>query len=316
MFKRLFMAAALALSLFSAKTFATEAVFHIQYTEEYDTLDEVANRYFPLVKERYNDQIAFYKRDLIRWNPHISNWKNLTVRRAIYIDTPNASETKYDALNRRWSLFLFYSIHQGTFSETVLDQSTESKQTSPFTLGLTSYYNIKDRKHAIVSNIYAAYLLASKVDGNVSNASQDVKIPWEIGLSAYYQYTPSYFFPTVYTGVDRETFTSFNTKELLQGDALEVRDNVLYFYTLGLIKSFDFKTRSLILRGSYAKTFQSTTSSVNPENRFKGSRIHFNVSLKTQSNLTYNFLYKRFDLTGPTNLVVNRYGIGIGYQFY
>jgi hypothetical protein len=316
MVKSLALVFCLGVSLLSARAVATEAVFHIQYTEEYDSLDEIAARFFPKVKERYNNQIAFYKKDLMRWNAHITNWKNLTSRRAIYIDTPNESETKHDALNRRWSLFLFYSAHYGNFSEKVLDQSTASAQTSPVALGLTSYYNIKDRKHAIVSNLYGAYLLGSKIDGNVSNANQNIDIPWELGVSVYYQYTPSYFFPTVYTGVDRETFTSFNTKELLQGESLETRDNVLYFYTLGMIQSFDIKNKSLTLRASYAKTFTSSNSSASTLNNFEGSRIHFNLSYKASSNMSYNLLYKRFDLTGPSDLVVNRFGIGLGYQFY
>lgn len=316
MLKVLFLTIFVGLSIHVPKASSTEAVFHIQYTKEYDTLDEIANRYFSLVKKRYKNQIVLYKKDLIRWNPHITNWKNLTNRRAIYVDTPNDSEKKYDAINRRWSFFAFYSAHFGTFDEKLEDQSIKSTQASPIALGLTSYYNLRERRHAIVTNAYLSYLSGSKISGTVSNADQNIKIPPELGLSLYYQYSPSYSFPTLYGGVDRETFTSFNTTELLQGDALETRANVLFFYTAGFIKSFDVKRNSVTVRASYAKSFQSSTSATDSTKTFEGSRIHFYLSIKGAHNLSYNFLYKRFDLSGPTELVVNRVGIGIGYQFY
>lgn len=316
MLKNFFLIICLSFALDSQKLGATEAVFHIQYTKEYDTLDEIAIRYFSLVKDRYKNQIIFYKKDLIRWNPHISNWKNLTNRRAIFVDTPNESETKYDALNRRWSFFLFYSAQYGSFNEQVNDQSASSSQTSPIALGLTSYYNLKDRKHALVSNIYAAYLTGSKIDGSVANANESISIPFELGISAYYQYTFNHSIPTLYAGFDREAFSSFNTTELLQGDALETRDNNLYLYTVGFIKNFDIKRKSLSVRASYARTFKSTTSSETTADAFEGSRIHLYLNYKASSNFSYNILFKRFDLTGPTKLVVNRYGVGVGYQFY
>lgn len=316
MLKKLLFIICLSFSLTSEKISATEAIFHIQYSQEYDTLDDIAFRYFPLVKNRYKNQISFYKKDLIRWNPHVNNWKNLTGRRAIFVDTPNESETKYDALNRRWSFFLFYNAQLGTFSEKVDEQSAKSSQISPFAFGFSTYYNLKDRKHAVVSNIHAAYLNASKVDGNVSNSNNNIKTPLEIGMSVYYQYTYNHSIPTLYAGFDRESFSSFNTTEVLQNGTLELRNNILYLYTVGFIKSFDVKSKSLSIRASYAKSFKSTSTSVVSTDTFEGSRIHLNLNYKTSSNFSYNILFKRFDLEGPTKLIVNRFGIGFGYQFY
>ena len=316
MLKKIFFLFVIGASFHSRALWSTENVFHIQYTKEYDTLDEIAIRYFPIVKSKYNNQLIFYKKDLIRWNPHITNWKSLTNRRAIYIDSPSESERKYDAINRRWSFFLFYSAHYGTFTEHVNEQSINSSQTSPATLGLTSYYNLSNRKHALVSNISYSYLRGSTITGTVANTDQDIKIPAELGVSLYYQYNFNYILPTLYTGFDRETFSSFNTSELLQGDSLEIRKNVLYFYTFGFIKSFELKKNALTIRASYAKTFKSTTTSANINDKFVGTRLNFYLSIKGTNNFSYNFLFKRFDLSGTTKLVVNRFGVGIGYQFY
>ena len=295
---------------------STETIFHIQYTKEFDTLNDITIRYFPIVKHRYYNQIKLYRNDLIRWNPQITNWKNLTSPRAIYIDSPDASETQFDALNRPLSFFIFYSAHYGSFTEKFNDQSITSSQTSPIALGLTSYYNIKERRHAIVSNISYAYLSGALISGTAPNSDMKIKIPAELGLSLYYQYSFNYSMPTLYTGFDRETFSSFNTSDLLNGDQLEVRKNILYFYALGLVKTVDVKKNAITLRASYAKSFKSSTTSADPKNVFKGSQIHFSLSLKGANNFSYNFLYKRFDLTGFTKLSVNRFGIGIGYQFY
>jgi hypothetical protein len=168
----------------------------------------------------------------------------------------------------------------------------------------------------MVSSLYISKLTASTVNGDVTNASQSVPIPMEIGVNIYYQYTHTYEYPTYYAGFDREVFTSYNTKEISQSDPLVTRQNVLYFATLGVTKSFTFYKTTMSVRASIARNFVSTSSSGNPSDAFNGMRYLLYLSLKGKHNLSYNLLYKRFSFKGPTDLTLNRIGLGVGWQFY
>jgi hypothetical protein len=49
---------------------------------------------------------------------------------------------------------------------------------------------------------------------------------------------------------------------------------------------------------------------------FSGQRILLFMNLKVTEKLGFHLLYKRHFLKGPTDLSVDRYGFGLGYELF
>lgn len=212
----------------------------------------------------------------------------------------------------------FYTASSGAFKETISDGRGEItfKQNSPYSLGLGGGYLLGDITHSLNASFYWSSLRASNLNGDTVSNSNSLTVPAEVGYNFYYQYFLKSLDFGLYGGVDRETFTTFNTLDLLDGADLSTVENNLTYGTIGISKTFYLGDQKFLSKLSFAKSLISDSSSPRANAQFEGSRLLLFLSMRGVYNLSYHLLYKRHQFTGPTDLTIDRIGIGFGYQFY
>lgn len=318
-----------------AQTDGTQTVYMIK---EKDSLESVTRNLLPRYKIKYGNNIEDFKKDLIEWNPQISNWQEIPLYSNIYIEFPYPAYISYpyapklsqginynvlnsDAEtpigNRKFTLFTMFTASIGNFEEQVktTEGSIKSTQNSPLTLGLGTTIFLDQRNRMITSSVYWSSLRASKLGGD-DNSSKKVETKAEIGLNFYYQQLTPWKGISVYGGADYEQFSTFNTLNFAVGDELELNQNKLIFATIGLGKTFFFNDNKLLFKSSLSQSLSSKTTSDNPNDLFKGQRLLLYASFKGESQFTYHLIYKRHMLEGPTKLTINRIGVGIGFVIF
>ena len=220
----------------------------------------------------------------------------------------DAQEWQY---GKRLTLFGFYTMSVGTFDESLsTDAEISTTQSSPITLGGGLAWRLS-LNGSISSSFYY-----SKLEANTNEATgQEIDIPNELGLTAYYQYNIPYIRSSIYGGLDYETFSTFNLDEVFNlGSDLAVQENKILWYTLGVAKFFQTDSiGNFLFKGSYSTSISENTNRSIP---YTGNKFILYLNWKPGDELLYHVLYKQHDLVGSTQLTVKRYGIGIGWTFY
>lgn len=212
----------------------------------------------------------------------------------------------------------FYTASSGAFKETISDGRGEItfKQKSPYSIGLGGGYLFGDITHSLNGSFYWSSLQASNLNGDAVSNTNSITVPAEVGYNLYYQYFLKNLDFGLYGGIDREKFTTFNTLELLDGASLATVENNITYGTIGISKTFYLGEQKFLSKTSFAKSLASDSSSAGANAQFEGSRLLLFLSMRGAYNLSYHLLYKRHQLKGPTELTIDRIGIGFGYQFY
>lgn len=337
---------ATALMLMVGHTLAIDFSYETYKIRDRETLDDIANKLVKNYPAKYNGRVEDYKSDLKIWNKHISDWNQLIEGTKIYIENPfpvfvggsdyapslgtTNEETTYlssyrvtdffeeSKTERRLNLNAFYMASAGSFVETVPNEEGQitSKQNSPYSIGVGGGYVFGDMTHSLSGSVYWSSLRASDLSGDVVSSSNTLEVPEEIGYNLYYQYLVKNWGLGFYGGVDKEKFSTFNTRDILVGQELAIVSNDLTYATLGMAKTFYLGDYKFLSRASFATSVASTSTSTRGDAQFEGNRMLLFLSMRGSYNLSYHLLYKRHQLTGPTNLTIDRVGIGIGYQFY
>lgn len=325
---------------------AAEKKYNIYVTQQHDTIENIAKRLLPSHQTEYGNHIEEYINDLKFWNPHVKNWKIIPEYTQIYVDypyppypapelsiahspTPLTEEIEAESVEEfqtdstttspgAGKLFLMLTLSQGTFDEKLPADAggLKTQQNSPLTLGFGGNYLFSGQKDMLVTSAYLSLLRQSEVSDGRNSTTPTIKVPNEIGINTYLQHFMKEFDFSIYEGLDYEKFSSFNTTEYVQqGTDLAVNTNSIILGTVGLAKSFTFLEQKILTKISVAKILNST-SSAGAANSFSGQRFLFFASLKGAANFSYNFLYKRHILKGPTNLTVDRIGIGLSYDLF
>lgn len=326
-----------AVSLLEAKE------YNIYLARPYDSVERIAKQFLPGHKREYGDHVEEYINDLKYWNPHVKNWASIPKNTEIYIDYPyppypapelsirnensdaelitTELEEKHGANDfsaNRLKLFSTITASQGNFQDTLISGASEikSQQNSPITLGAAASYSLDSEGGMLNASIYSSFFKASNISGNTDLATNSVTVPNEWGINLYRQYRISSFDTAFYFGVDYEKFSSFNTIDYIQAAAeLAINSNTILLATAGFGQTFSLDNFSLLTKISASKVF-SSSSSAGDSNKYLGERYLFFASLHGASKFSYNFLYKKHMLRGPTQLNVNRIGVGISYEIF
>lgn len=215
--------------------------------------------------------------------------------------------------SNKFNFSLFYTASFGLFQESIRgsDASTSSKQDSPFTLGLGTF------KPLNADWAYSGSAYVSKFDGAVSDNNNSIEIPLEYGLTSYLNYSRRSWPVSAYLGLDYETFSIFNTAEMLQGEPIDVRSQTLGYFTWGLTRKQELFGKQFLFKLSYSTSFFSAISrqsSVSSE-KFQGTKFILYANMKASKDWFYHTFYKQHDLKGPTLMHVKRIGVGFGFKF-
>lgn len=307
------------------------------YATEGESLRELLETRIGIPKATLDQQNYYNK--IRAWNPGILDPSNLSQGQRVYVEIPYntqlspapiiikdpnielAQVKSKKELNfveniereKRKNLSIFYTLSSGTFREEVPGSNvvTTSNQDSPLTLGVS--YNQTLPKNLSLST--SAYL--AKLDSGTTSSDKEIEIPWEYGLTAYVGYKKNFWPVEVYTGLDYESFSSFNTEELVTDEDLAVRTHNIAYATLGVSKAYTLLNRFFLTKFSMSRSFSSTESresSVDPK-PYTGSKFILFTAMKAAKRWYYSAFYKQHNLEGPTSLNIRRIGIGVGYNF-
>lgn len=215
---------------------------------------------------------------------------------------------KYD-----WGISAFYTLSKGTYTEQLKDDggSATSTQDSPATLGIAAFKKLNDEYS------YSGSFYLSMLDAGQFDTGETVTVPPEIGLTSYIGYQRKNWPVEIYTGLDQEMISSYNTDEIPDDEKLSTRSHNLTYLTAGISKFFTFKQRGYLVKASLSNTIMSSQSrpSLNDDSPFTGYKFILYLNTKLNDKWLAHFLYKEHHLSGATELIGNRFGFGVGYKF-
>jgi hypothetical protein len=300
------------LFLLSADAFATTFYYRVR---EGDGMENILKAFYQTTRSGneitgIDIDVKAFAENLKKLNPKITDWHDLQSGTIVVVESSRPTKKKA-------SFGFFYTASQGNFSEVVRSTSTniDFSQTSPITLGVMSQFQFKGSSSVLPASIYLSKLNASPITG-IENSGSTFSVPMEIGGNIYYQYSLSSMPLAPYAGLDFEKFTTFNAAELESGAALATRQNSLLYGTIGAGYNFTVGKYRLHVKASYSKTINSSTTSVNSADRFTGSRQMLYFNIKQDGPFLMHVFYKHHNLSGPTDLTVNRFGVGFGYFIF
>lgn len=213
------------------------------------------------------------------------------------------------------SLGIFYMGSRGSFDETTTSGSAlSSEQNSNLSFGIN--YG-RTKQHSTYSGSLYLSLLSTE-DNTNGNDTSTVSIPPEWGGNFYYRNKRNPYFAPLFYGIDLENFSTFNTDEFFQGETVTTRQHMILYATFGYDYWAKVSSGELLFKASLARSFYTSSSreSTLSSEQFSGWRIMTYVNYQPKGKLFYHFMYKRHLLEGPTELTIQRIGLGFGYSFF
>ncbi|MFZ9000508.1 MAG: hypothetical protein ACO20H_04350 [Bacteriovoracaceae bacterium] len=216
---------------------------------------------------------------------------------------------------KKFGLFGFYAVSQGSFNEEVPSQGVraENDQNSPFTLGAGFHFKLSNETW-LSGSYYSSHLTGT----TENELGESVKIPTETGMNFYYNKASNSPGLSFYGGVDKETFSTFNIDELQSGEELAVRNHDITYITAGLSHFFFLFNKTFLFKGSISR---SIFSSMSPESSLS-DKSYSGIKFITYLNYIYSDQYaffafwKNHNLSGATDVSINRLGLGLSITFY
>jgi hypothetical protein len=194
----------------------TKPSFTIVSIENGDTTESLAYTFISKNFPAKLDDIKSYIDELIYWNPHITDWKNLPKGVNIYLGYPYPSnmEDRISMLSK-FTLSGSYNISLGNLSEnsSASSSTTTSTQNSSLSFGLQMRYNLAHWEKVILSSIYYSQLQLSSINVPSESKAVTIHFPAEIGANIYYQFSFKKLSILPYAGLDYENINTFNTKD-------------------------------------------------------------------------------------------------------
>lgn len=287
-----------------------------------DTIETIAKRNIDRVRIKYGKRYKDYEEDIKKWNPKITDWKHPPENQLIYVDYPynhyvqgstytpvlgkNEEESEFE---QKFSLSAFYASSFGTYKEKTPEQTVNSGQNFPVTLGLGFSSTNEQKEHFIIGSAYFAQSSKGKVTGNSTSTTSDFSIPGEMGFNLYYQHYMKERWLGIYSGYDFEKLNTFNTNEIVSGMPVVNIDNKIHYATVGLSQGFSLLDLKMNIKASVSKTIASTTSG---SKSLTGMKYILFYTVKPEGRFSFNMFYKHHELNGPTQLSIDRIGFSVG----
>lgn len=336
---------------FSANSLANKDLVGIFYrTNDKESLADILKNF------NIPDSVSYGKSDFYKkvtnWNPHIQNFAAISPGEKVLIVMPKnfydrnppvnfdvvevsqkekikipnptvliiglqkKKTAKVDRVNNQdesHHLTLFYMASIGSFSETLnsVDMIVSSNQNSPISLGAFWSNQFSDTDHRLESSLYLSKLSAT------SSGSESIDPPLEFGFNFYNQFPILKKRINFYWGGDFEKFSTINTEEIANGGVAKTYGQNIFYGTVGFSKAFNF-SKPLMLRFSLSQSLFSSSESVSSTNEstYSGQRLTLFLSYQLYQQFSVNLLYKKHILSGPTELSIDRFGLGFSYQLF
>ena len=188
-------------------------------------------------------------------------------------------------------------------------------QISFFSLGVN--YTYAPLRYNLSFNGSVYYSTISAATNQINGANSSVSIPGEYGVTLY-----GTFFPrdriSYYTGIDYESFSSFNLENITVRNTVSVDNNSAIYLTAGLNFRPAF-ARKLMFKTSISKSLITNNSSAANATRevdISGYKILFFVNYMLNEKWSTHAMFKSHNFSGDNELSINRFGLGVGYSFF
>lgn len=304
---------------------------------EGETLSDILRRF---VKD---DAVIFRQERMVdmtlKKNPQVKDWRNLKTGQKIYIylDPKFIDAKKVNKFRKKvkkvakkikkkvkkrkkknevkkYSVFYMASIGQFSQKNSSLAE-IDFNQNSPVTFGTMYTHFPKNGNYTIATSAYFSYLLAASTNTEDDN----VDLPLEIGLNAYYQHPIAGGTTYLYGGFDFEKFNTFNLEGVEQEEKIFFDENQIFFLTAGFSKTFAMFNRKFLFKGSFSQSLVSSRTSGysgdSSTDAYSGYKVMGFLLSKMTKDFFLSTLVKYHGLTGPSEVGVLRMGIGCGYLF-
>lgn len=293
-------------------------------------------KFVKYITVKNTDKKSIFKKSK-KLNPNIKNWNSIPSNTKIIVLIPGNklrmgryqkmfSSLKGGAEAREkdkkkkgtygddgFSLSSFYTISLGSFRNEYNGSSITNTQNSPLTLGLFSSYRPYKMPFFASGSIYISQLNPAEY-----GQGQEISVPLEYGINAYFNYRLNIMKMVPYIGFDYERFSTFNTEELPTGVPLATRELQMGYLTIGGFYGFSIfglPAGSKISVSTVMMSKASRDSLVSNED-FTGFKYILYFTINVFEGFAAQCFFKQHLLSGPTKLTITRYGVGFGYRFF
>jgi hypothetical protein len=223
-----------------------------------------------------------------------------------------SKKIKEETHNQSLSFFYMYTI--GRFFDDTKELSLKLNQDSPVTIGASYFREFKD--YNLSASIYYSYLESFNAGGEYDD---NIYIPSEIGFTNYFVLKEKIGEYDFYAGLDFERFSRFETEKIYRDSSLEISSQYMSFITLGLQRSFKVKSHDFFMRFSLSQSFWGKNESAYTDEPYNGQKIliYLNTPIKYKiagKELFLHGIYKKHILEGSSDLIIDRYGLGVGFK--
>jgi hypothetical protein len=301
--------------------------YEVDQVKKGDNLESIAKRNLEKVNIKYAGDLKRYEEDLKKWNADVTDWNGLKKNDQVYVDYPYASHVsgatwapplgrskEYDEYDQYVSLSAFYASSFGNYKEATVDQEVTSGQNFPVTLGAFLSVTNEEKIHFLNTSVYWAQASKGEIKDN-SDATETTKIdiPGEVGGNIYYQYYFKDQALGVYFGYDYEKLNTFNTSEILIGSSVENEKNDLHYVTLGASKNFSVLDLKMNLKTSASLIVSASTTG---SEELSGYKYIVYYTVKPEGRFSFSAFFKHHELEGATDLLINRFGLSVGFSIF
>ncbi len=295
---------------------AHSTIFYYK-TKEGDRIENIFKAYFQTNYSgneivEYDIDSKKFAEDLKLVNPQVADWQNIKSGTVVLIPSINLKKPKL-------SMGFYYTASQGNFKEILTETSSvaKSSQVSPVTFGAMSQFQLTGSNFVIPASVYFATLNSGTLTLTGETEQRKISIPNEYGATLYTQYSIPYSQFSPYAGLDYEKLTTFNMVEIQNAEPVAFRQNSFIYLTAGAGYNLKLTRYRIYLKASVSKTLYSSSSTLKTSDEFNGYRelLYFNIK-KHNSPYVFHAFYKHHNLTGPTKLTIDRFGIGLGYFIF
>lgn len=259
-------------------------------------------------------------------NPSITSWNPIKsdIIFKLYLDPKITDLPKYNSYSIRYkekdihhiNIFSMPSI--GFFSQSNNNGYTvKYNQISMLSLGLNYLY----APYKSVFNMSASFYystISSTSNQIVSGDNVTVDIPAEYGGNIYAIYKPDRNPLSFYSGLDIESFSSFNLENILNKSVVTIDTNNILYATAGLnYRPTNFE--KYLFKFSVSKSVVSSYSSALSSNQkvnISGMKIITFLSYQINDKWSLSAMFKVHSFSGDNDLSIKRLGLGLGYSFF
>lgn len=237
----------------------------------------------------------------------------LMPRKDMRASAPKASPAIFKP-KQKGQLGVFYESLQGAFSQTDLssDAGADLEQGAPVGLGLSGSYLFSD-----TTSLDGRISFSKVTEANFGEFGE-ASLPFEMNLNALVKYRGPGSIFRFGGGLDHERFSLFNNTELTLGaEEVEAFSTAVTFAYAQVERYFElFELPARLSLGGGMSVASSSSYTYLEGTSLTGLKLQFQFIFSPAPSWHTYFSYKQLQLSGETEVAIERIGLGLSYDFF